>query len=142
MMPFYIATVQNSATKEELDQELLKSLRKLPRKKESLVYQSENYGGLLSSLRNCLDEALVKLIEKREIQLKNKEKIEKGRVFQLIEIIRRIKTEEMGKFKFLSNFGVQPSNIDLLSKVKTFNNWVFIENKRLFPLKTSFIRCF
>ena len=32
--------------------------------------------------------------------------MEKARIYQLIEIIRRVKTAEMAKLKFISNFGL------------------------------------
>ncbi len=34
---------------------------------------------------------------------------------QIIEILRRLKTKEMGKFKFLTNFGL---SVDMLEKIK------------------------
>ena len=36
----------------------------------------------------------------------------KARIFQLIEIVRRIKTEEMVRFKFLRNFGVDGESVE------------------------------
>ena len=42
--------------------------------------------------------------------------MDKSRIFQLIEIIRRVKTVEMAKFKFLTNFGVSLKNIEVLTK--------------------------
>lgn len=40
----------------------------------------------------------------------------KARIFQLIEIVRRIKTEEMVRFKFLRNFGVEGESVERMKK--------------------------
>lgn len=41
-------------------------------------------------------------------------KMEKARIFQLIEILRRVKTVEMGKLKFITNFGVSVNALDIV----------------------------
>lgn len=38
----------------------------------------------------------------------------KERIFQLIEILRHVRTSEMGKLKFASNFGLQTDTLDLI----------------------------
>lgn len=40
----------------------------------------------------------------------------KARIFQLIEIVRRIKTEEMVRFKFLRNFGVEGESVEKMKR--------------------------
>jgi hypothetical protein len=54
-----------------------------------------------------------------QIQAKKKGKVlmDKARIFQLIEIVRRIKTEEMVRFKFLMNFGVEKETVERLKRM-------------------------
>lgn len=42
--------------------------------------------------------------------------MEKARMYQLIEILRRLKTPEMIKLKYLSNFGLSVEGIDYIIK--------------------------
>ena len=64
----------------------------------------------------------MKRIKMNLISLKNKNIMDKSRIFQLIEIIRRVKTVEMPKFKFLTNFGVSLKNFELLTKKILFES--------------------
>lgn len=37
---------------------------------------------------------------------------EKERLFQIMGVVRRLKIEEMAKFKFATNFGLQKATVD------------------------------
>lgn len=43
---------------------------------------------------------------------------EKERLFQIMGVVRRLKIEEMAKFKFATNFGLQKATVDyVLEKI-------------------------
>lgn len=47
-------------------------------------------------------------IKKKELNINKKKEItmDKERIFQLTEILRHVKTQDMGKLKFAVNFGL------------------------------------
>ena len=50
--------------------------------------------------------------------MKKRIKMERSRIYQLIEILRRIKTDEMSKLKFAINFGLSSEGMDyVINKV-------------------------
>jgi hypothetical protein len=53
-------------------------------------------------------------IENDEININLKYEIAAGKLMQVNEVLRRVKTKEMGKFKFLTNFGVRIEVLDNL----------------------------
>lgn len=55
--------------------------------------------------------------------------MEKARIFQLIEILRRLKTPEMTKLKYLSNFGLSIEGIDYILKKVYFAKFDKIQEK-------------
>lgn len=74
--------------------------------------------------------------------------MEKSRIFQMIEIIRRVKTLEMAKFKFLINFGITLKNFELLTKDILMKNISEIpeilsgfSNDEILPLYLYLILC-
>lgn len=55
--------------------------------------------------------------------MKKRIKMERQRIFQLIEILRRVKTNEMSKLKFITNFGLSIEGIDyIVNKVYFASN--------------------
>lgn len=69
-----------------------------------------------------MEDNIMSRIKNNMIGLKNRKFMDKSRIFQLIEIIRRVKTNEMVKFKFLTNFGVSLKNFDAITKKILFVN--------------------
>jgi hypothetical protein len=63
-----------------------------------------------------LEENILSRIKDKKFHVDNDFKIEKSRTFQLIEILRRVKTEEMIKLKFLPNFSVSPDTTKLVTQ--------------------------
>ena len=130
-MPFYLCTIQNSKTQIELDQTLLEKLKKLPRKINNLILKSEKYSDLLRDLRVFVDNSILDRIKLGKIDKKWKMKIEKGRIFQLIEIIRKFQPEivlanapddrhpDHGKG---SNLATEACFFSGLSKIQTFDS--------------------
>lgn len=48
--------------------------------------------------------------------------MDKERIFQMIEVIRHIKTSEMARLKFGTNFGINPETIHMLETELYFVN--------------------
>ena len=63
-----------------------------------------------------VEENILARIKEKKFNVDNDIKIEKSRTFQLIEILRRVKTEEMVKLKFLPNFSVSPETTKLITQ--------------------------
>jgi hypothetical protein len=120
--PYFIATIQNEETQKELDAVLLTEIRKLPKQKENLLTKSLKYSDLVNNFVKLVEDNIMSRIKNNMIGLKNRKFMDKSRIFQLIEIIRRVKTNEMVKFKFLTNFGVSLKNFDAITKKILFVN--------------------
>ena len=108
--------MQNEETQRELDDVLYSEIRKLPTQKENLLTMSLKYSDLMNNLLKYVEDNIINRIKAKILSLKNKKIMEKSRIFQLIEISRRVKTMEMAKFKFLTNFGISVINIEILTK--------------------------
>jgi len=114
--PQFIRTVQNQETKYELDAVFLKSLKSnLPKKvrrmlkqSNSLINSSNKYSDFLNTLLNIIEDQLEKRIEEGALSIRKKVRMDKERIFQMIEVIRHVKTPEMARMKFGTNFGISP----------------------------------
>lgn len=105
-----------------MDDVLHSEIRKLPRQKENLLTKSLTYSELINNILIKVEENIISRIKNKILSLKNRNIMDKSRIFQLIEIIRRVKTIEMAKFKFLTNFGVSLINLEVLTKKIFFAN--------------------
>lgn len=146
--PEFIVTIQNEVTQKELDEALYNEIRKLPVQKENLLTKSLKYSDLINNFLFFVEDDLVTRIKKKILDLKNKNLMEKSRIFQMIEIIRRVKTLEMAKFKFLINFGISLKNFELLTKDILMKNISEIpeilsgfSNDEIIPLYLYLILC-
>lgn len=112
--PQFIRTVQNSDTREELDRAYLKIYKNLPKKNNSLVNSSKKYSDLFAQFQKVVEKALEKRIESGGLNIRKKVRMDKERIFQMIEIIRHVKTAELAHIKFGTNFGLAPETIKVI----------------------------
>lgn len=72
-----------------------------------MINSSSTYKQFFNLFRKIIEEQLSLRIRSEKLKLTLKDlKMDRSRRFQLIEILRRVKTKEMAKLKFISNFGV------------------------------------
>jgi hypothetical protein len=120
--PQFIRTVQNQETKYELDAIYLKTLKNtLPKKvsrhlsqSNSLINTSNRYSDFLNTLLEIIEEQLERRIESGALSIRKKVRMDKERIFQMIEVIRHVKTPEMARLKFGTNFGISPETIHMM----------------------------
>ena len=88
------------------------------------MVSSKTHSELLHKLKEKFEENIIKRIETGNFDINDNKKysMEQLRAFQLIEILRRVKTEEMSKLKFMSNFGVNIHFCDVIRKKIYFEN--------------------
>ncbi|CAD8054407.1 unnamed protein product [Paramecium primaurelia] len=89
-----------------LDDAYLKELKALPRRNNPIIMICKTYSELFIKLLDELNRNLIKRIEDGDLVNYQDTIMPKERIFQLIEVLRHVKTSEMGKFKFALNFGL------------------------------------
>lgn len=131
-----------------MDEALLNEIRKLPVQNENILTKSMKYSDLIKNLLSLVEESLINRIKQKIISLKSKKFMDKSRIFQLIEIIRRVKTNEMARFKFLTNFGISLKNYEILTKDLLFKSMKEIpeifstfHNDEILPLYLYLLLC-
>ncbi|CAK59149.1 unnamed protein product (macronuclear) [Paramecium tetraurelia] len=90
----------------KVDDVYFKELQRLPKKNNSIIMQCKTYSELFLKLLDELNINLACRIEKGELKNYADTAMPKERIFQFIEVLRHVKTQEMGKFKFALNFGL------------------------------------
>mmetsp|Transcript_11382 Transcript_11382/g.9788 ORF Transcript_11382/g.9788 Transcript_11382/m.9788 type:complete len:207 (+) Transcript_11382:79-699(+) len=107
--PFYIATIGNDHTCRILDEFYYRQMLQLPRKNNALIYDIRTYGDLIKKLHFEFEKNIIERIRSGKVNFVEKEFImDESRIFQLIQIIRRLGNADMAGFKFAINFGLQP----------------------------------
>ncbi|CAD8180779.1 unnamed protein product [Paramecium pentaurelia] len=109
LITFYMAmrdVKENININKILDDAYFKELQKLPKKNNSIIMQCKTYSELFLRLLDELNLNLVQRIENGNLKNYADTIMAKERIFQFIEVLRHVKTEEMGKFKFALNFGL------------------------------------
>ena len=75
------------------------------------------YADFTKNFREELETNILMRIQSKKINLKEKFKMERFRIVQLVEILRRVKPKEMIKLKYSTNFGVSVDTIEKIVKV-------------------------
>ncbi|CAK87927.1 unnamed protein product (macronuclear) [Paramecium tetraurelia] len=103
-----------------LDDAYIKQLKALPRRNNPIIIVCKTYSELFIKLLEELNKNLIKRIEDGDLVQYQDTIMPKERIFQLIEVLRHVKTSEMGKFKFALNFGLSTQMIFQKFNVKNF----------------------
>jgi hypothetical protein len=111
VFPHYIRTVTNDDLKEELNGLFVRALKKIPSKHDNLLNKCECYGDLFKAFIRELETNIERRIQSKSLAIKKPVKRCKERLFQIMGVVRRLKIEEMAKFKFASNFGVRKETV-------------------------------
>ncbi|CAD8190995.1 unnamed protein product [Paramecium pentaurelia] len=109
LITFYMAMRDVKENKNKwkiLDDAYFKELQKLPRRYNSIIMNCNTYSELFLKLLDELNKNLVQRIETGELKNYADTIMPKERIFQFIEVLRHVRTQEMGKFKFALNFGL------------------------------------
>lgn len=115
VFPFLIATCERQDTCKILDEFMYKEMLKLPKKHKGLIFDMKTYFDLFSRLYQEVELNIIKRIKQDKIDYKAKNYVmDPSRIFQLIQIIRRLGTYDLSSFKFAMNFGLTPHTKDLL----------------------------
>ena len=118
LFQLYLRTIQNEATQTKLDLAYLREVSKLPKKIPNLVNTVETYSEFFKKFREEIEQNISHRIETKRLSMKKRIKMERSRIVQLIEILRRIRTHEMAKLKFAINFGLSSEGMDfVLNKI-------------------------
>ncbi|KRX00136.1 hypothetical protein PPERSA_10635 [Pseudocohnilembus persalinus] len=129
LFPVFVRTIQNEYTAKELDKLYLHEIGKLPKKHKNMINTQESYSQFLQFFLRELEENIINRIETKRLSLKKRIKMERSRVYQLVEILRRVKTPEMAKLKFLSNFGLSIDGINYIQNKVYFAKLENIQEK-------------
>ncbi|EGR30194.1 zinc finger protein, putative [Ichthyophthirius multifiliis] len=126
VLPLVIASLNNTkyeVLQKELDEVYISEVKKLAKKHNTLINSSNTYKEFFTLFRSELENQLTERIVNQELKLNAKAlKMERSRRFQLIEILRRIKTKEMAKLKFVTNFGVSVEKISFILRKVFFSD--------------------
>jgi len=76
--------------------------------------RSKQYTDLFGKFLQELEKNIEQRIRNGKLSLKKPVKRSKERLYQIMGVVRRLKIQEMAKFKFSANFGVQKDTIDYL----------------------------
>ncbi|EAR97810.3 zinc finger, C3HC4 type (RING finger) protein (macronuclear) [Tetrahymena thermophila SB210] len=109
LLPVLAASLNSKyeSIQKELDDVYMAQIKLLPAKNQNLINSSTTYKEFFSKFRTIIEDQLSSRIKSGALKLNLKDlKMDRSRRFQLIEILRRVKTKEMAKLKFISNFGV------------------------------------
>jgi hypothetical protein len=118
IIPHFIRTITNEDMKIDLDQAFVRALKKLPSKTESILMRCEHYSDLSKLIMKEIEANIEYRIQKGKLSIKKPVKRSKERLFQIMGVVRRLKIQEMAKFKFSTNFGLQKDTVDyMLNKV-------------------------
>jgi hypothetical protein len=111
VFPHFIRTMTNEDLKIEINEIFVRALKKIPSKYDNLINKCENYSDLFKALLKELETNIEGRIRSKNLSIKKPVKRCKERLFQIIGVVRRLKIEEMAKFKFANNFGIQKDTV-------------------------------
>lgn len=131
--PFFIATCENTETCKILDDNFYQQMLKLPKKNNALIYDFKVYREFFKGLSAEIETNIINRIKDGKIDFKNKSFVmDPPRVFQLIQIVKRLSNADMASFKFAINFGLSP-------KTKETINDLLLHDKGLIQQKLNTI---
>lgn len=118
IFPHYLRTVTNEDLRNTLNDIYLEYLKKIPFQNENLISKCQNYSDLFSIFLKDIEDNIESRIRDKTLNIKKQVKRGKERQYQIIGVVRRLKIEEMSKFKYSANFGVHKDTIDfILNKI-------------------------
>jgi hypothetical protein len=117
IFPHYIRTVANDDFKEQLNDVFVRALKKVPSKYTNILSKCERYSDLFKFLLKEIEDNIEYRIKNAKLSIKKPIKRSKERLYQIIGVVRRLKIEEMAKFKYATNFGVHKDTIEFVSKI-------------------------
>lgn len=79
-----------------------------------MIFNSAKYSDYFKNVQNVLDENLKVRIEKGILTKFKDTLLPKERIFQLVEILRHVRTQDMGKLKFALHFGIGTDTLDYI----------------------------
>ncbi|CAD8114779.1 unnamed protein product [Paramecium sonneborni] len=143
LITFYMAmndVRENKGLWKILDDAYLKEIQALPRINNPIIIICKTYSELFIKLLNELNKNLIKRIEDGDLVNYQDTIMPRERIFQLIEVLRHVRTSEMGKFKFALNFGLSTQILEhikhkiLLDDISKIQQHIlFISNHDLVP---------
>lgn len=114
IFPHFLRTISNDDLKEELNALFVDEMKKIPFKNSNIISQSKLYSDLFKSFIKEIESNIEYRIKNKILSLKKTVKRGKEKQFQIIGVVRRLKIEEMARFKYACNFGVQKDTVDYI----------------------------
>ncbi|CAD8095675.1 unnamed protein product [Paramecium sonneborni] len=130
LITFYMAmrdVKENRNIWKILDDAYFKELQKLPKRNNSIIMNCKTYSELFLRLLDELNKNLAQRIEKGELKNYVDTIMAKERIFQFIEVLRHVRTSEMGKFKFALNFGLSSQILEHIKQNVLLNDQSIIQ---------------
>lgn len=90
----------------------MRALKKIPSKHDNLLVKCECYSDLFKAFIQELETNIENRIKNKTLSIKKPVKRCKERLFQIMGVVRRLKIEEMAKFKFAPNFGIHKETVE------------------------------
>lgn len=90
------------------------SLLKLPRKEMSLTNSSSKYSEMFLALIKRIDEEIFRRLASKMLNPYEKVKMDQKIHYQMIQVLKRLKSEDMIKMKFAANFGTSLETIHMI----------------------------
>lgn len=81
-----------------------------------MINESKTYSEFLGRVKSEIEINILKRIETSKLDLAKKYKMDKSRVIQLSEILKRVSIPEMAHIKFGTNFGISVDTINFVTK--------------------------
>ena len=94
-----------------------------------MINTSQTYSDFFDFFRSEIEENIVHRIVTKRLNMKRRIKMDRLRIFQLIEILRRVKPQDMSKLKFITNFGLSLDGINFVTKKIYFTSLEKLQSK-------------
>jgi len=120
MIPLFISSITQGSKYSglvlRLDALYMQLINALPRRSNGLLSSSTTCGALLASLKACFEHEICRRIREMQVTVVSRKEltIERTRIIQLQEIVKRITVSEMCRLKQATSFGVNGDTIQLV----------------------------
>lgn len=95
-------------------------MQELPKRSTSLISSCKTYGELFHKIQDIIEKEIVTRIENGKFEIAKKNILmDPARIFQMMQIIRRVENTGMANFKFTTNFGIMVETKDKLTSSLT-----------------------
>lgn len=92
----------------------------LPKRNNSLIASCKTYGELFQKMHQTIEKEIISRLEANKFEISKKNiTLDPARIFQLMQILRRVENSGTANLKFSTNFGVTVETKDKLTHCLT-----------------------